>query len=56
MECILNELSLEGQYNDMDDFIQRGVIPLSEVLGDMEILGITLLYKKKRFLQQYGYS
>lgn len=49
MECILNELSLEGQYEDMDDFIQRGVVPLSEVLSDMEVLGITLLYKKSDF-------
>lgn len=49
MECILNELSLDGQYKDMADFIQRGVIPVSDVLSDMEVLGITLLYKKSDF-------
>lgn len=49
MDCILNELSLDGQYKDMDDFATHGVKPLSEVLQDVSSLGIGLLYKKSDF-------
>lgn len=49
MDCILNELSLNGQYKDIDDFEKSGVKPLSAVLHDMSVLGIDLLYKKSDF-------
>lgn len=49
MDCILNELSLNGQYKNIDDFEKSGVKPLSAVLHDMSVLGIDLLYKKSDF-------
>ncbi len=49
MDCILNELSLNGQYKDMDDFAEQGVKPLSGVLHDISTLGVGLLYKKSDF-------
>lgn len=32
MDIILNELSLSGQYLDLDDFANRGLIPVGEIL------------------------
>lgn len=49
MDCILNELSLNGQYKDIDDFEKSGVKPLSAVLHDISVLGVELLYKKSDF-------
>lgn len=49
MNCILNELSLHGQYKDINDFEKLGVKPLSAVLHDISMLGIELLYKKSDF-------
>ncbi|EKJ91625.1 hypothetical protein QR305_01884 [Bacteroides finegoldii] len=49
MDCILNELSLNAQYDDIDDFSTYGVKPLSDVLRDVYSLGIGLLYKKSDF-------
>lgn len=49
MEFILNELSLNGQFSDMNDFSENGVRPLSEVLSEIRVLKDIKLLKKSDF-------
>ena len=49
MDHILNELSLAGQFQSVDDFVREGALPLADVLADIAKFGGTLLYKKSDF-------
>ena len=51
MDHILNELSLVGQFQSVDDFVREGALPLADVLADIAKFGGTLLYKKSDFYQ-----
>lgn len=51
MEFILNELSLCGQFTDVNDFSDNGVKPLSEVLSDIRVLKDAQLLKNREFYQ-----
>ena len=48
MDCILNELSLSGQFKDISDFSENGIKDIVEILRNIRNLGITL-YKKSDF-------
>lgn len=45
-ECVLNELSLSGQYESLDDFVATGAKDLVSVLDELHKFGIQVLYKK----------
>lgn len=45
-DCILNELSLDGQYAGIDDFATTGARELSKVLDLLQRMGWELFYKK----------
>lgn len=51
MDHILNELSLTGQFQSVDDFVREGALPLADVLADIAKFGGSLLYKKSDFYQ-----
>ncbi len=46
MDFILNELSLDGQYRDIDHFATHGVRLLTEVLQELRVLNVSPLLKK----------
>lgn len=48
MEILLNELSLDGQFPDIDAFNQEGLIPILNILKELEDEDIIL--KKKSIL------
>lgn len=49
MDCILNELSLNGQFSTIQNFVESGVKPIVDVMNDMVKCGVALLYKKSTF-------
>ena len=55
MDHILNELSLAGQFQSVDDFVREGALPLADVLADIAKFGGTLLYKKSDFYYYFDF-
>lgn len=49
MEFILNELSLNGQYSSLDDFVDNGLRPVLEVLKILNCYKIPAVLKKSDF-------
>lgn len=46
MQILFNELSLASQFSDHDEFVARGLIPLIEVLREMQRFSSVVLLKK----------
>lgn len=46
---IINELSLNGQFSDSQDFWKNGIPPFHKALQDAQSFGIMYLFKKGNF-------
>lgn len=46
MEFIINELSLHGQYRDIDDFSCTGAVSMNGILSELRMLNMSILLKK----------
>ena len=46
MDFIINELSLHGQYRDIDDFSCTGAVSLNGILSELRMLNTSILLKK----------
>lgn len=49
MEYIINELSLDGQYRDVNDFAENALQPLVSILKKLREYGIAVVLKKSDF-------